>query len=84
MSKKVKVDNGLIEKAKEVFEKAGGRGIFINEGLNRKELRALERRGYVRKITTFGKQKYSGVTGSIMYLWQWDEIATGLVKEVKE
>jgi len=84
MSKKVKVDNELIERAREIFKKAGGRGILTNEGLSRKELRALEREGFVRKITIFGKQKYSGVTGSITYLWQWDEIIAGLIKKVKE
>lgn len=67
----IKVTPELIEKAKKVFEKADKKGIIINEGLSRKELRALERKGKVRKMIIFGDRKYAESTGTQTYLWSW-------------
>ena len=71
MSKKARADENLIGKAERVFTASGGRSIIAGQGLSRSELRALERAGMVRKMITFGKQKYSGITGAIVYRWQW-------------
>lgn len=73
MSKKIRVAPELIEKAKKAFEKAEKKGITSEEGLTRRELRALERKGCVRKMTIFGDTKYSDQTGSRSYIWQWVE-----------
>lgn len=75
MSKKIRVTLELIERAEEVFKKASEKavrsGVVSGEDLTRRELRALERKGYVRKMTIFGKTKYSDQTGSRSYIWQW-------------
>ena len=77
MSKKIRVTPELIERAKEVFKKASENivrdAVVSGEDLTRRELRALERKGYVRKMTIFGKTKYSDQTGSRSYIWQWVE-----------
>ena len=71
MSKKARVNEYLVAKAVKAFAEVGGRSIISGQGLSRSELRALERAGMVRKMITFGKQKYSGITGAIVYRWQW-------------
>jgi len=43
--------------------------IRTNEGLSRTELRALERRGIVRKLMAFGSRKYLDAVPSIHYMW---------------
>ena len=71
MSKKIRVTPELIEKAKKAFKKAERSGIRSGEGLTRQELKALERKGCVHKMTIFGDTKYSDQTGSRSYIWQW-------------
>jgi len=71
VSRKTRVTPGLIAKAKKVFKEAEKRSIIVGEGLNRAELRALERAELVRKMRTFGKAKYVGSAGTISYIWEW-------------
>jgi len=42
---KIKVTPELITKAKKCFSAKGEKGVKVNEGLTRSELRALERKG---------------------------------------
>ena len=69
MSKKIKVTPQLIQKAKDVFEKAKKSSIKANEGLTRAELRALERKGIVEKIPIFGQRKFTDSSPSMSYIW---------------
>ena len=75
LSKKIRVTPELVEKAKkffeEVFEKTKKKTIVANRGLSRGELRALERKGYVRKMIIFGDRRYTESTGSQQYVWSW-------------
>jgi len=75
LSKKIRVTPELVEKAKkifeEVFEKTKKKTIIANKGLSRGELRALERKGYVRKMIVFGDRRYTDSTGSQQYVWSW-------------
>ena len=71
MSKKIRVTPELIEEARAVFKKANKKAILTNDGLTGGQLRALERKGYVRKMSTFGRSKYAGQTGALHYAWQW-------------
>lgn len=71
MSRKIRVTSELIKKAKEVFKRAEGKAIVANKGLSRNELRALERAGKVRKMTTFGERKWADNTGTQGYAWSW-------------
>lgn len=73
MSRKIRVTPELMEKAKKAFKKAERSSIISGEGLTRQELRALERKGCVRKMIIFGNTKYSDQTGSRSYIWQWIE-----------
>lgn len=70
MSKKVRVNNELIEKAGRVFIKAKKKTIVASKDLTRKELRALERKGVVTKITIRQESKYVGETGATYYGYQ--------------
>jgi len=71
MSRKVKVTQELIDTARSVFKKANKKAILTGEGLTRAQLRALEREGYVRKMSTFGRSKWAGQAGALSYVWQW-------------
>ena len=77
MSRKIRVTSELIERAKKVFEKASKKavrsGVVSGKDLTRGELKALERKGCVRKMVIFGDTKYSDQTGSRSYIWQWVE-----------
>ena len=69
--KKLKFDE-VIEKALKVFRNLKGKKtILIGEGLTRKELRILERKGLVRKMTIYGTRKYKNITPTIGYCWEW-------------
>jgi len=71
MSRKIRVTPELIEKARGVFERAKQKAIPTGEGLSRGELRALERRGKVRKMTVFGGTRWVGTSGALSYVWSW-------------
>ena len=73
VSRKIRVTPELMEKARKAFKEAERSGIRSEEGLTRRELRALERKGCVRKMVIFGDTKYSDQTGSRSYIWQWVE-----------
>jgi len=73
MSKKIRVTSELVERARKIF--ANRESIKANEELSRGELRALERKGFVRRMQVVGERKYVGVTGSISYQWFWQESA---------
>ena len=71
MSKKVRVTQELIVKARRAFESSEKKGIIVGKGLNRSELRSLERKGLVRRMSTFGSTKFVNYRGSVSYLWFW-------------
>ena len=71
MSKKIRVTQELIDIARAVFKNANKKAILTNEGLTGGQLRALERKGYVRKMSTFGRSKWAGQTGTLKYAWSW-------------
>lgn len=81
MSKKVRVTPELVARAHKIFEEAKvkKRPVESNVELSRHELKALERKGYVRKMIIFGNKKYSGYTGSQTYVWSW--VGTDMIKE---
>jgi len=69
--KKLKLDE-VIEKAIKVFRNLEGKKtILTGEGLTRTELRMLERKGLVRKMTVYGTRKYKDITPTIGYAWEW-------------
>jgi len=69
--KKLKLDE-VIEKALKVFRNLKGKKtILTGEGLTRAELRMLERKGLVRKMTIYGTRKYKNITPTIGYCWEW-------------
>jgi len=73
VSKKIKVTQELIDTARAVFKNSGKKNILAGEGLTRGELKALERKGYVRKMSAFGRSKWAGQTGALTYVWSWVE-----------
>jgi len=68
--KKCRVTNELIEKAEKVFKAASVQFISVDRGLDRRELRALERAGIVEKMPTFKKRKYSNVNPPMAYVYR--------------
>lgn len=68
---KLKVNEAFIKRAKKVFEDADKQTIKTGEGLTRTELRVLENRRLVKKRRVFGKRKFSDVTPTISYVWEW-------------
>ena len=71
MSKKVKVTQELIDTARSVFKNSGKKNILADESLTRGQLKALERKGYVRKMSSFGRSKWAGQSGALIYVWSW-------------
>ena len=68
---KIKLDE-IIEKAVKIFRNLEGKKtILTGEGLTRKELRILERKGLVRKMAIYGTRKYKDSTPTIGYCWEW-------------
>jgi len=68
---KIKLDE-IIEKAVKVFRNLKGKKtILTGEGLTRKELRILERKGLVRKMAIYGARKYKDTIPTIGYVWEW-------------
>jgi len=63
----------LVEKARKIFEKAKKekKAVTTTNGLSRTEMRALERKGYVRKMSIFGAVRYAGSRGGLSYVWSW-------------
>ena len=62
----------IIEKAVKIFRNLKGKKtILTGEGLTRKELRILERKGLVRKMAIYGTRKYKDSTPTIGYCWEW-------------
>lgn len=70
MSRKIRMTDGLIKKVEEVFAKTEKKTIVGGEGLTRRELRALERRGVVERIRTHQVAKYVGETGAMVYAYR--------------
>ena len=69
--KRNKLDE-IIEKAVKIFRNLKGKKtILTGEGLTRKELRILERKGLVRKMPIYGKRKYKDTIPTISYAWEW-------------
>ena len=58
---KIRVTPELIAKAKKCFSAKGEKGVKVNEGLTRSELRALERKGLVEKQVFFSERKWANV-----------------------
>jgi len=73
LSKKIRVTPELVEKARKIFEKAKKekKAVTTTSDLSRTEMRALERKGYVRKMSIFGAARYAGGTGGLSYVWSW-------------
>ena len=68
---KIKLDE-TIEKAVKIFRNLKGKKTLLTgEGLTRKELRILERKGLVRKMAIYGARKYKDTTPTIGYCWEW-------------
>ena len=68
---KINLDE-IIEKAVKIFRNLKGKKtILTGEGLTRKDLRLLERKGLVRKMPTYGTRKYKDVTPTMRYCWEW-------------
>ena len=68
---KINLDE-IIEKAVEIFRNLKGKKtILTGEGLTRTELRILERKGLVRKMTIYGTRKYKDTTPTMGYCWEW-------------
>jgi len=62
----------IIEKAVKIFRNLEGKKtILTGEGLTRKELRILERKGLVKKMAIYGTRKYKDSTPTIGYCWEW-------------
>jgi len=68
---KVRVTSELIAKAKKCFSAKGEKGVKVNEGLTRSELRALERKGLVEKQVFFSERKWANVAPTKYYIWRW-------------
>ncbi len=71
----------IIEKAVKVFRTLetsatvdnlqGRKTILTGEGLTRKELRMLERKGLVRKLAIYREKKYKHNPATLGYCWEW-------------
>ena len=68
---KVRVTSELIAKARKCFSAKGEKGVRVNEGLTRSELRALERKGLVEKQVFFAERKWANVAPTRFYVYQW-------------
>lgn len=69
--KKLKLDE-VIEKAIKIFRNLKGKKtILTGEGLTRKELRILERKGLVKKIPVYKEKKYKDNPSTMTYAWEW-------------
>lgn len=69
--KRNKLDE-IIERAVKIFRNLKDKKtILTGEGLTRKELRMLERKGLVRKMPIYGKRKYKDIIPTISYCWEW-------------
>lgn len=67
---RLKITPELLERA----SKAIGKGsIRTNEGLSRKELRALERAGIVKKFKVFAERVFTGSNPAMHYIWEMKE-----------
>jgi len=68
---KIKFDE-VLEKAVKIFrDLKGKKTLLTGEGLTRKELRMLERKGLVRKMAIYSTRKYKDTTPTIGYCWEW-------------
>ena len=70
MSRKIRVTDELEKRAEEVFAKAKKTMIVAGKGLTRRELRALERKGVVERISIHQTAKYVGETGAMQYAYR--------------
>jgi len=70
MSRKVKVTEELIDKARGAFETMGTKFIHNGDaGMTRQELRALEKHGIVERMRT-ATRKWSDTTGTIVFVYR--------------
>lgn len=75
---KVRVYDSVLDKARFQFSISKTKTIQINDTrfaqsvrLNRKELRALERAGYVKSFKAVGKRKFTDASPTIYYVYEW-------------
>lgn len=62
----------ILEKAVKIFrDLKGKKTILTGEGLTRKELRILERKGLVRKMAIYRDKKYKDNPATLGYCWEW-------------
>jgi hypothetical protein len=76
--KKVRVYDSLLDQARFVFNISPTKTIVVNDPrfvptvrLNRKELRALERAGYVKAYKAFGERKFTDSQPQMYYVYEW-------------
>jgi len=77
--KKNNIDE-LTKRAEKIFENTKDNIIFTNQGLARRELRILERKGIIEKQPVFKVAKYVGVTPTMQYQWR---LVKGLIRRKK-
>jgi len=77
--KKINIDE-LIRRAEKIFENTKDGTILTSQGLTRRELRILERKGIIEKQPVFKVAKYVGVTPTMQYQWR---LVKGLIKRKK-
>jgi len=69
--KKIKLTESDIDKARLAFKLLHGTMLPDRELFSKGMLRALERKGLVERVGTFGQRKYIGVTPTMRYVWIW-------------
>lgn len=68
--------DATIEKAEAVFNQAHDGRIVTGQGLNRKELRQLERAGIIESRLMKNKD-----TGAVIYEWKPVSVSEGIIKK---
>jgi len=64
---RLKITPELLERAAKTIGKGS---IRTNEGVSRKELRALERAGIVKKSKVFARKVFTGSNPAMHYIWE--------------
>lgn len=78
---KIKMTQSLIDKAYEAFRRSGNEMILTNQGLNRTELRMLEKTGIIEKVRLMGKRKYVDSSYQVLYGWKLIKLKIGAPDE---
>ena len=86
--KKVRKHDSLVDQARFVFNISTFETIKANDfrfdksiRLNRKQLKALERAGYVKSYKVFGERKFLDSTPPMHYVYEWTNKELGLIDE---